>query len=366
MTPDGPGPGATGSLPAGGDQLLGQLTELGSDAVLVLDHSRNLIWASANAPALLAGPQLGEVAAEQLALSPGSPLSQLLDDPRAADVVGKVIASGTVARGELRQNEWRRILKAVAAPLALPDGGRQVVLILTDITPERRLNRAHQELIANLSHDLRTPLASLRLMAETLTGEARDDPDASQLFATRIAAEAERLHALVEGILDLSRLEAGVERAQIATVDLFELASAAVEELQPQSRERELTLALRGASTRALADPTRLDRALSNVLDNALKFTSSPGTVTVTVGGSTGRPTISVRDTGSGIPASQLPRIFDRFYTGDRSRSGRSSGLGLTIAKQAVELQGGEIKVRSAPGQGTLVRIVLRQPAAPS
>jgi two-component system phosphate regulon sensor histidine kinase PhoR len=358
----GSAPAIVGPLPAGADQVLSRLTALGSDAVLVLDSARNVIWASANAPALLAGPQVGEGVLEQPPLPAGSLLSQLLDDPRAADVVGKVLATGAIARGELRQNDWRRVLKAVAAPLDLPDGSRRVILILTDITPERRLTRAHQELIANLSHDLRTPLASLRLMAETLTGEARDDPAATQLFATRIAAEAERLHALVAGILDLSRLEAGAERAQIGKVDLWEVASKAVEGLRPQARERHLTLTLRGTSTTALADPARLERALSNVLDNGLKFTSSPGSVTVTVGESTGHPTVSVRDTGSGIPASQLPRIFDRFYTGDRSRSGRSSGLGLTIAKQAVELQGGEIKVRSAPGQGTLVRIVLPHP----
>jgi two-component system phosphate regulon sensor histidine kinase PhoR len=362
VIPDGPALGITGSLPAGADQLLSRLTELGSDAVLVLDATRHVIWASANAGALLAGPQLGEAAPELPAVPPGSPLAQLLDDPHAADVVGKVLATGTTARGELRQNDWRRILKAVAAPLELPTGGRQVILILTDITSERRLSRAHQELIANLSHDLRTPLASLRLMAETLTGEARDDPEATQVFASRIAVEAERLRALVDGILDLSRLEAGVEKAQIEAVELWKVASGAVEELLPEAKERQLTLSIRGAPATALADRARLERALTNVLGNALKFTSSPGSVTVTVGQSTGRPTVSVRDTGSGIPASQLPRIFDRFYTGDRSRTGRSSGLGLTIAKQAVELQGGEIKVRSVPGQGTLVRIVLRRP----
>jgi two-component system phosphate regulon sensor histidine kinase PhoR len=326
--------------------------------VLLLDPTRQVVWASANAGHLLAGPQLGGEEPGPTALV-GSALAQLLDDPRAADVVGKVLATGGTAIGELRQNDWRRVLRAVAAPLPLPEGGRQVILILTDITSERRLSRAHQELIANLSHDLRTPLASLRLMAETLIGQAREDPVASQLFATRIAAEAERLHALVDAILDLSRLEAGVEKAQIGPVDLWQAASRAVEELRPQAEERQLTLTLRGTPTIAQADPSRLGRALTNILDNALKFTSSPGTVTVSVGRSTGRPTLSVRDTGSGIPASQLPRIFDRFYTGDRSRAGRSSGLGLTIAKQAVELQGGEIKVRSAPGQGTLVRIVL-------
>ncbi|HEY6538052.1 MAG TPA: ATP-binding protein [Candidatus Dormibacteraeota bacterium] len=360
MSEAAPGPSSSEELPAGADRLLCQLTELGSDAVLLLDPVRNVVWASANSGPILAGP--GDPLAQPAPVRRGTPLAQVLDDPRAADVVLKALATGRPARGELRQNDWRRVLKAVAAPLPLPDGGRQVVLILTDITSERRLSRAHQELIANLSHDLRTPLASLRLMAETLTGQARQDPGASHLFATRIAAEADRLHALVDAILDLSRLEAGVERAQVVAVDLLAVAKTAVEELRPQAKERDLALVLRGASAQALADPARLGRALSNVLDNALKFTSAPGSVTVTVGLSTGRPTISVRDTGSGIPASQLPRIFDRFYTGDRSRTGRSSGLGLTIAQQAVELQGGEIKVRSAPGQGTLVRIVLNSP----
>ena len=362
MSEEGQTAGVAPALPAGADQLLTLLTELGSDAVLILDQTRQVTWASANAAALLAGPQADGSEPARLGVAPGSTLAQLVDDPRAGDLVGKALSAEAVAHGELRQNDWRRVLKAVAAPLQLADGSRRVVLILTDITAERRLNRAHQELIANLSHDLRSPLAGLRLMAETLIGEARDDPEATHLFASRIASEAERLRALVDGILDLSRLEAGVERARISTVDLWDLTTAAVTELLPQAKQRALTLALRGAPTKALADPDRLERALSNVLDNALKFTASPGSVTVTVGESTGRPTVSVRDTGSGIPASQLPRIFDRFYTGDRSRTGGSSGLGLTIAKQAVELQGGEIKVRSAPGQGTLVRIVLRRP----
>ncbi|MGA8207628.1 MAG: HAMP domain-containing sensor histidine kinase [Candidatus Dormiibacterota bacterium] len=345
------------SLPTGTDQLLRGLTTFGSDAVLLLDPARNLLWASPNTVNLLEGPYSREV--QRPGLAAGTPLAQILDDPRAADVVGRVLVTGETASAELRQNDWRRVLKAVGARADLPDGSRRVLMILTDITAERRLTRAHQELISNLSHDLRTPLAGLRLMAETLTGEARDDPEATQAFATRIAAEAERLYTLVAGILDLGRLEAGVERTRSDPVDLWEVARKAVEHLRPQAGERQISLSLRGRPTIALADPARLEGALSNILDNALKFTSPPGSVRVTVGASTGRPTVSVRDTGSGIPASQLPRIFDRFYTGDRSRSDRSSGLGLTIAKQTVELQGGEIKVRSIPGHGTLVRIVL-------
>ncbi|MGB6770502.1 MAG: HAMP domain-containing sensor histidine kinase [Candidatus Dormiibacterota bacterium] len=347
-------------LPTGTYQLLSSVATFGSDVMLVLDPARNLLWASPNTVTLLAGPDSREAVGPPPAA--GTPLARILDDPRAADVVGKVLATGESASAELRQNDWRRVLKAVGAPADLPNGSRRVLLILTDITAERRLTRAHQELISNLSHDLRTPLAGLRLMAETLTGEARGDPEATQVFATRIAAEAERLYTLVAGILDLGRLEAGVDRARSDPVDLWGVARRTVERLRPQAREQRIRLSLRGGPTTAMADPARLEVALSNILDNALKFTSSPGSVTVTVGAATGRPTVSVRDTGSGIPASQLPRIFDRFYTGDRSRSDRSSGLGLTIAKQTVELQGGEIKVRSIPGHGTLVRIILPRP----
>ena len=203
-------------------------------------------------------------------------------------------------------------------------------------------------------------------MAETLTGEARGDAEATQIFATRIAAEADRLYTLVAGILDLGRPEAGVERTRRDPVDLWDVATRAVEHSLPQARERRISLSLREARRPPWPTPPGWSAAQQNP-HNALKFTSAPGSVTVTVGAATGHPTMSVRDTGSGIPASQLPRIFDRFYTGDRSRSDRSSGLGLTIAKQTVELQGGEIKVLSIPGHGTLVRIVLPpRPCNPS
>jgi signal transduction histidine kinase len=362
VTAVGPAGAGGRQLPDGAEAVLAYLTSLGSDVVLVVDSARTLVWASPNTARLLAPPGPLEEATERSVPLPGTPLAQVLDDPRAADLMSRVLETGAIARAALRQDHWRRVLRAVGAPLRPPGGGTQVLLILTDITHERSLSHANRDLISNLSHDLRTPLASLRLMAETLTGEARDDPEATRLFASRIAAEAERLHALVTGILDLSRLEAGVERAQIQVVELRALANKAVDGMRPWAKERGLGLSVRGKPTMALADPARLERALRNVLDNALKFTQPPGSVMVTVGQAGGKPGVSVRDTGAGIPVSQLPRIFDRFYTGERARTGWSSGLGLTIAKQAVELQGGEIEVQSTPGEGTLVRIALRQP----
>ncbi|HUY25617.1 MAG TPA: hypothetical protein VMV09_10010, partial [Candidatus Saccharimonadales bacterium] len=128
-------------LPTGTDQLLSSVAIFGSDVMLVLDPARNLLWASPNTVTLLAGPDSrGPVEPPPAA---GTPLARILDDPRAADVVGKVLATGESASGELRQNDWRRVLKAVGAPADLPDGSRRVLLILTDITAERRLTRAN-------------------------------------------------------------------------------------------------------------------------------------------------------------------------------------------------------------------------------
>ncbi len=358
----------TGREPTGPQRLrsevLAAMVRLGTDAGLLLDSGRRLLWASPNAAELLArSDPSGDPAVP--ALEPGTPLGLVVDDPRAAELVGLAFEQRQIQRSEISHDGWRRVLRAVAAPIR-SGPSPTVLLILSDVTHERRLSRAHQELLANLSHDLRTPLASLTLLAETLNGEARGDPEATQEFAARIAAEAEHLHSLVSGILDLARLEAGAERANLQTVDLLELARRVCVGLGPQARDRRLTLRCQGEAILARADPERLERALSNVLDNAIKFTGEEGEITVTVEMVGACPTVAVRDTGSGIPAAALPRIFDRFYTGDRARSGSGSGLGLAIARQAVELQGGRIEVTSRPGAGTEVRIQLCPPDPPS
>ncbi len=341
-------------------EVLTAMARLGTDAGLLLDSSRRLLWASPNSQELLGrSDPSGELVPPPL--EPGNPLALMVDDPRAAELVRMALEQGEIQRSEVSYDGWRRVLRAVAAPMG-SSPAPTVLLILSDITHERRLSRAHQDLLANLSHDLRTPLASLTLLAETLNGEARGDPKATEEFASRIATEAAHMHALVSGILDLARLEAGAERANLEPVDLLALAGRVCAGLAPQARGRRQTLECRGQAVVARADPERLERALSNVLDNAIKFTGEGGRITVTVELVGACPTVAVKDTGSGIPASALPRIFDRFYTGDRSRSGAGSGLGLAIARQAVELQGGRIDVSSRPGAGTEVRIQLCPP----
>ncbi|MHB1500045.1 MAG: sensor histidine kinase [Candidatus Dormibacteria bacterium] len=350
------GAGSPGGPEAPPTEVLTTMARLGTDAGLLLDSGRLLLWSSPNAQGLLASSDpTGALIPPPL--TAGTPLALILDDPRAGDLAGAAQERGEVQRSEISQDGWRRVLRAVAAPISGPRPA--VLLILSDITHERRLSRAHQELLANLSHDLRTPLASLTLLAETLNGEARGDPVATKEFASRIAKEAAHLHELVSGILDLARLEAGAERANLEVVDLLEVVRQVCAGLAPQAHERRQTLRCSGQPTVARADPARLQRALSNILDNAIKFTGEGGVISVAAEEVGGCPTISVKDTGSGIAASALPRIFDRFYTGDRSRSGSGSGLGLAIARQAVELQGGRIEVSSRPGSGTEVRIQL-------
>ena len=178
-------------------------------------------------------------------------------------------------------------------------------------------------------------------------------------FAERIAVEAERLHELVSGILDLAHLEADVDRASIEPIPLGPVVERVVERLRPLARDGGVTVRLAMDEVSAIADPARLEVALGNILDNAIKFTSRGGEVVVTAGLTRGTPVLTVRDTGCGIPSAELPRIFERFYTGDRSRAARSSGLGLPIARHAVELQGGRVAARSEVGVGTTVEIRL-------
>lgn len=339
--------------PPEGGQVFELIAALGSDASLLVGADRELLWASPNTAEVLGCGEPPEGWS-------GLALGRVLDDPRGGELVGAALSTREVQRGEIGHQGWRRILRVRSAPLRHPPGEPVVLLIVSDITHERRLGQAHQDLIANLSHDLRTPLASLTLLAETLNGAARDDPEATRVFAGRIADEAHRLHGLVAGILDLARLEAGADRAEIARVDLLELARRVAEGLQPQAERRQVRVAVSGERVLASADQERLSRALANVVDNAIKFSHRQGEVTVAIAAAAEGPELRVRDSGRGISQATMGRIFDRFYTGDRSRSAPGIGLGLTIAKEAVELQGGRIEVHSTPGEGTEVIIRLR------
>jgi heavy metal sensor kinase len=230
-----------------------------------------------------------------------------------------------------------------------------------------RLERSFAEVrrfTADASHELRTPLAAIRAEAEVALSEPSVAPDQRHLLGS-ILEECGRLTRLTEQLLALAREDAGVGRAAGEPVDLAELVGGAAETMRPLAEARGLRLDFAGTPARVKGDGARLRQVFYNLIDNAIKYTPEGGEVEVRVEARLGDAVVTVRDTGEGIPAEHLPRVFDRFYRVDKARSREEggTGLGLSIAKSIVAAHGGAIELASAPGKGTVATVTL--PLAP-
>ncbi|MPZ14920.1 MAG: PAS domain-containing protein [Chloroflexi bacterium] len=256
----------------------------------------------------------------------------------------------------------RRHVQVVATPIPPATLGRaSALLLLQDVTQLRRADAVRREFVANVSHELRTPVAGLKALAETLESGALDEPVPARQFLSQMMLEIERLAQMVEELLELARLESGQFALAEEAVDLQSVVAHAVGRLLPHAERRAVVLY---ADTLEIAvvlhgDASRLERALINLLDNAIKFTPPGGDVRVRCAADGPDVVISVSDTGKGIPEDELPRIFERFYKADHARSSPGTGLGLAIAKHTVEAHGGRIWAESVEGRGSTFFISL-------
>jgi two-component system sensor histidine kinase SenX3 len=247
---------------------------------------------------------------------------------------------------------------------ALPVGNDGSVLIVArDVTESRRLDAVRRDFVTNASHELKTPVASIRAAAETIRDAAADDPPAVRRFADQLEREAMRLQRIVTDLLDLSRLESGSdldERVRLDDVVLEE-----VHRLQETAKEAGLTLTYEAdglPSVRGSAGDLAL--LVRNLVDNAIRYTRPGGTIRVGLSGADDTVRLTVTDTGLGIPTKDLPRVFERFYRVDRARSRETggTGLGLAIVKHVAENHGGSVDVTSELGRGSTFVVTL--PAA--
>jgi signal transduction histidine kinase len=222
----------------------------------------------------------------------------------------------------------------------------------------RHLDQLKSDFVSDVSHELRAPLTSIYgyvdYLLEGLEGELNP---AQKDFLTRVHLNTERLIRLINDLLDLARIEAGHADLCVRSLPLPEVAAEVIEELRPFARDKDIDLALEASSPHLCvsADRDKVHRILLNLAHNAVKFTPSGGRVRVTVTArGDGTVVTAIRDTGEGIAPEERARVFEKFYqVGTRGGAGKGSGLGLTITKKLVELQGGRIRVESAPGQGT-------------
>lgn len=241
-----------------------------------------------------------------------------------------------------------------------PEG---VIAVLQDVTEQQRLDKMRKEFVANVSHELRTPLTSIKSYSETLLDGALEDRETSERFLGVINNEADRMTRLVKDLLQLSRLDNQQMKWQFEEISLVDLVKSAVERLQMEAVSHKLSLEcyVLGEIPDIEADYGRMEQVVFNVIGNALKYTPENGKVTVYIGKLLNDVYFKVADNGIGIPESDLPRIFERFYRVDKARSREmgGTGLGLAIAKEIVEAHSGSISISSSVNIGTEVTVQL-------
>ena len=288
-------------------------------------------------------------------------LAGLFHEKAARDLVQALLAGGDAEPHEV----VRGARALLVTGRALPNGG--ALLVIRDVTELRRLEAVRRDFVANVSHELKTPLTSIAGYAETLATE--DAGKETERFARTILNNAHRMQRLVDDLLDLSRIESGRWQPSAERADVAAIAAEAWSTFADRARDGrvEFTVAATGGGG-VTADPDALRQILTNLFDNALRHTPAGGRIKVSVDRAPGGVSVAVADTGSGIAPEHLPRIFERFYRADpgRSREEGGTGLGLAIVKHLVEAHGGRVEARSILAKGTTVSIFFPDRAAAS
>lgn len=299
----------------------------------------------------------------QEAAALGRPLYELIRSPQLQQWVSLALAEGEPVGGEMELKAPQpRILSVRAAGLP----GRTIsgaVVVASDISQLRRLEQVRQEFVANASHELKTPLASIKACVETLLDGALEDTEIRVRFLQTVNEQTERLDRLVRDLLALTRIESRELRPDLHPVALGEIVELCVKRHVQSAERKGMQLVTRPSpeSIRVLADEESLEQIFDNLIDNAVKYTNPGGSITVGWQAQNGRCRIDVADTGIGIPQVHLQRIFERFYRVDRARSRElgGTGLGLAIVKHLVQVLGGTVSVASQLGKGSTFTIEL-------
>jgi two-component system sensor histidine kinase SenX3 len=243
-------------------------------------------------------------------------------------------------------------------------GGSDVAIVVTDLSPARRLDAVRRDFVANISHELKTPVGAIMVLGEALT-EAGDDPEAVRRFGLRLQREGARLSGLVTELIELSRLEGAGEPVSLTRVSTREVVAEAMEANRALADNRHIAMFVElDGDVVVPADRPQLVSALSNLINNAVAYSPDGSGVVITVRAEDEAVSIAVTDRGVGIDPGDVPRLFERFYRVDpaRSRETGGSGLGLAIVKHVVHNHGGEIAVTSTPGAGSTFTVRLPLP----
>ena len=326
------------------EQILARL----ADGVALLDPDGRIVRVNDGLARLIDAPRPPE----------GSAFRDAVRSPELDELIEDAVTSRRTLERDVRLWAQRsRLLRATATPLVREDGVA-LVLVLHDLTEVEAAHRMRQDFVANVSHDLRTPLTSVRGYAETLLDGGLEDVEHREEFVRIIRDQTTRLQALVDDLMTLAELERPGAALRLERFDLREPVEHQAAVARDRARRAGLAFEVDSAPPiEVRADRARIEQVMANLLDNAVKYTERGG-VRVSMGVDGRRAWCAVRDTGPGIPSEDLPRIFERFYRVDKARSRElgGTGLGLSIVKHIANLHGGEVSVDSTLGHGSTFR----------
>lgn len=326
-----------------------------SEAVLAVDSTGAV---------LVVNPSLSRLLDVDAGAARGRQYLECVRHNAISQLVGAVLKDGRPIAQEVRVVAREELIfDAHAAPLLQEGRLAGALLVLHDITRLRRLEQVRRDFVANVSHELRTPLASIKGYAETLREGALDDKENRVGFVKTIEEQADRLSKLVDDLLDLSAVESGHRIPKLAPTDIRSLAVDVSRQFAAAAAARGVTLTSASAGeSMALADSEQVRQVIANLIDNAIKYTETGGRIEISLATKGADVLVSVKDTGVGIPETDLARVFERFYRVDkaRAREAGGTGLGLAIVKHLVEAQGGRVWVESRQPGGSTFFFTLR------
>jgi len=293
----------------------------------------------------------------------GRPVDEMIHNAELLDTIKRCVGDPCACAGDIEYSEAERSFK-VEINRVTGDGETNLLIFLRDITEEKRVETIKKDFVANLSHELRTPLASIKGYSETLLDGGVEDEGTRRDFLRVIDRHATRMSRLIDDLLILSRLESQEEPAPTGSVDLGELIAAVAAGVEKQASDKniDITTEVPDDLPAVAGDKDRVEQVVVNLLDNAIKYTPGGGSVVVSAASAGGEVRVDVLDTGIGIPAGDIPRIFERFYRVDKARSRElgGTGLGLAIVKHIVQGLNGRLSVESEPGKGSKFSFTLK------
>jgi two-component system phosphate regulon sensor histidine kinase PhoR len=317
-----------------------------ADGVIMTDADGNVILSNVAAGKLFGFKEEDAV---------NKPVIQVVHDHEVDEALKLCLKTDQEQNTQFESGIARRFLRAIAVPLHNQSRLNGVLLLLQDLTELKNLQTMRRELVGNISHELRTPIAGIKAMAETLRDGAIDDKETARDFLARIEGEADRLTQMVTELTQLSRIETGQAELKMESVNLNALIDDVIKEMNLLAERQQVVLSteLSPDLPPVQADKDRIRQTIINLVHNGIKFNKPDGTVTVSTGCDGNSVTVSVVDNGIGISKEDLPHIFERFYKADKARTSGGSGLGLAIAKHTVQAHDGDISVRSEEGKGS-------------